>query len=173
MEKIAFAASAKTASKIINSHIARTSPDSIIRTVEKAEIIVDTDYECIGVDDWAFKKGNKYGTLICDLKTHKPIAVLESRDYEVLSEWLKNKTDIKYCSRDRSKTYAAAIKDTLPQVMHIADRFHLVHNIGEVIIDFLKRQYTNGIKLNISKTDEDEKDISNYRTRLKKYRGRK
>ena len=52
--------------------------------------------------------------------------------------------------------------------MHIADRFHLVHNIGEVIIDFLKRLYTNGIKLNILKTDEDEKDISNYRTRLKK-----
>lgn len=168
MEKLAFAASAETTSKIINSHIATTSPDSIIKILEKAEITINTDYECIGVDDWAFKKGNKYGTLICDLKTHKPIAILENRDYKALSDWLRDKTDIKYCSRDRSKIYAAAINDTLPKALHIADRFHLVHNIGEVIVDFLKRQYTNGIKLNISNTNGDEKDISNYWTRLEK-----
>lgn len=56
MKKLAFIASAETASKIINSHIATTSPDLIIKILEKAEITINTDYESIGVDDWAFKK---------------------------------------------------------------------------------------------------------------------
>lgn len=82
--------------------------------------------------------------------------------------WLANKTNIKYCSKDRSKTYNAAIKDTLPKVQHITDRFHLIHNIGQVIIDFLKNNYTNGIILKQFKTEEDKKEISDYVIKLKK-----
>jgi transposase len=85
LESISFATSAETASKIANISITNLSPDTILRIIKRTEIIPGTDYECIGIDDWAFRKGNKYGTLICDLKTHKPIAALRDHNYDTVA----------------------------------------------------------------------------------------
>ncbi|HEY6407825.1 MAG TPA: transposase family protein [Ktedonobacteraceae bacterium] len=64
----------------------------------------------LGVDDWAWKKGQTYGTLLVDLELHKPIELLPDRKEETLTAWLLNHPEIDVISRDRGGEYAAAGK---------------------------------------------------------------
>ncbi len=94
----------------------------------------------IGVDDWAFKKGCKYGTVIVDLETHRVIDLLPDREAKTLSDWLLEYPSIEIVSRDRSNTYAAAITEACPQAEQIADRWHILKNLSETVERFLDTQ---------------------------------
>ncbi|HAE68387.1 ISL3 family transposase [Sphingobacterium multivorum] len=85
----------------------------------------------IGVDDWAFKKGSTYGTVIVDLERKEVIDLLPDRESDTLAEWLKNHPEIKVVSRDRYGPYALGIKTGAPDAIQVADRFHLIMNLGE------------------------------------------
>ncbi|HAL52918.1 MULTISPECIES: ISL3 family transposase [Pseudomonadati] len=87
--------------------------------------------EVIGVDDWAFKKGSTYGTVIVDLERKEVIDLLPDRESDTLAEWLKNHPEIKVVSRDRYGPYALGIKTGAPDAIQVADRFHLIMNLGE------------------------------------------
>lgn len=87
----------------------------------------------LGVDDFAFRKGHNYGTILVDLETHQPIALLADRKAETLVEWLQAHPGIEVLSRDRSKTYKSAMDKAAPEAMQVADRFHLVKNLSEVL----------------------------------------
>ena len=87
----------------------------------------------LGVDDFAFRKGHHYGTILVELETHQPIAILADRKAETLTEWLKAHPGIEVLSRDRSKTYKKAMTEGAPEAIQIADRFHLVKNLSETL----------------------------------------
>jgi len=124
------------------------SGDTIIRLfIKYAEKQDVSCSEIIGVDDWAYKKGQKYGTLICDGRTHKPVAILDGRDGSELKKWLQNNKHIKMITRDRASAYAKAISEVLPDAMQIADRFHLHQNLLKVIKDTLSREIPNKIMI--------------------------
>ena len=89
--------------------------------------------KALGVDDFAFRKGHNYGTILVDLETHQPIALLADRKAETLIEWLQAHPGIEVLSRDRSKTYKSAMDKAAPTAMQVADRFHLVKNLSEVL----------------------------------------
>ena len=89
--------------------------------------------ECVGIDDFAFKKRKTYGTIVVDGATHRPVALLEGRDSDTLKEWLKNNRHVRTVTRDRASAYASAMNETLPDAMQIADRFHLHQNLLEAI----------------------------------------
>lgn len=74
-----------------------------------------------GVDDFAFRKGQTYGTILVDLETHRPIALLADRKAETLAEWLTSHPGIELVSRDRSKTYKKAIDIGAPDAIQVAD----------------------------------------------------
>lgn len=92
------------------------------------------------VDDWAFKKGRKYGTVIVDLETHRVIDLLPDREAETLSDWLLEYPSIEIVSRDRSNTYSAAITEACLQAEQIADRWHILKNLSETVERFLDTQ---------------------------------
>lgn len=95
----------------------RTSGDTIIRILRKlADMPVAKCGDVIGVDDFAYRKGMTYCTVICDGKTRQPIEILDGRDGKSLKEWLKNNKHIKKVTRDRAGTYAKAISESLPEV---------------------------------------------------------
>ena len=71
----------------------------------------------MGIDDFAFKKGNTYGTIVVDETTHRPVALLNGRDSDTLKEWLKNNRHIKTVTRDRAGAYASALSEVLPDAM--------------------------------------------------------
>lgn len=89
--------------------------------------------KALGVDDFAFRKGHHYGTILVDLETHQPIALLVDRKAETLIEWLQAHPGIEVLSRDRSKTYKSAMDTAAPDAIQVADRFHLVKNLSEYL----------------------------------------
>ncbi len=87
----------------------------------------------LGVDDFAFRKGHCYGTILLDLERNQPIALLPARKAETLADWLREHPGIEILSRDRSKTYRRGMNDGAPQALQVADRFHLVQNLSETL----------------------------------------
>ena len=87
----------------------------------------------LGVDDFAFRRGQNYGTILVNLETHKPIALLADRKAETLANWLQEHPGIEILSRDRSKTYKSAMDNAAPDAIQVADRFHLVKNLRETL----------------------------------------
>jgi len=87
----------------------------------------------LGVDDFAFRKGHNYGTILVDLETHQPIALLADRKAETLATWLEAHPGIEVLSRDRSKTYRNAMNEGAPEAVQVADRFHLVKNFSDAL----------------------------------------
>lgn len=108
------------------------SPSTILRIIKRMTLEVQkVTSGIIGVDDWAFKKGNTYGTIIVDLEENKVVDLLCDRESETLCTWLKDHPEVKVVSRDRGGPYAKGARDGAPQAIQVADRFHLLMNLGE------------------------------------------
>ena len=75
-----------------------------------------------GVDDWAFRKGQHYGTILVDLERRQVVDLLPDRDGESLANWLKKHPEIEIISRDRAGNYREGIKVGAPQSIQVADR---------------------------------------------------
>ena len=89
--------------------------------------------EEIGIDDFAFLKGQTYGSIIINLKNRTPLDLLPDREKTTVEKWLKEHPGAKIVSRDRSAVYAEAIREGAPEAVHVADRFHLVKNLMEAL----------------------------------------
>ena len=87
----------------------------------------------IGVDDFCFRKGQTYGTIVVDLEQNRPVALLKDRSAETLAEWLKAHPNIKIVSRDRAKAYEKGIRLGAQSAIQVADRFHLLQNLAETL----------------------------------------
>jgi transposase len=87
----------------------------------------------LGVDDFAFCKGQRYGTILVDLERNQPIALLADRRAETLTDWLIQHPGVEILSRDRSKTYKSGMDKGAPAAIQVADRFHLVQNLEETL----------------------------------------
>lgn len=155
LEFLGFVVNAEVGSILFKQILADVSPDSILRFVKQTELTISTDYQYVGIDDWAIRKGHKYCTLICDLVTKRPIDVLPDRSYETVSEWLRKHPEIKFISMDRAVTYSSAAKNEIPQARVVADRFHLVHNLGQTLIKYLQRQFSNDIVMHSELPEEN------------------
>jgi transposase len=87
----------------------------------------------IGIDDWAWRKGNRYGIIIVDLERGCPIDVLEDRAAETVATWLQSRPDVTVVARDRAEAYAAGIRQGAPEATQVADRFHLLKNLAAAL----------------------------------------
>ena len=86
-----------------------------------------------GVDDWAWRKGSNYGTIIVDLERHQVVDVLADRSAATTASWFKEHPEVEVVSRDRAGLYAEAAREGAPQARQVADRFHLLQNFRETI----------------------------------------
>ena len=86
-----------------------------------------------GIDDWAWKKGTNYGTMIVDLERRQVVDVLADRSADSIAEWLRGRPEVEIVSRDRAGLYADGARQGAPQARQIADRFHLLLNFREAV----------------------------------------
>jgi transposase len=87
----------------------------------------------VGIDDWAWKKGMSYGTVIVDLERRQVVDLLADRSAASTAEWLKSHPEVEVVSRDRAGLYADGARQGAPQARQVADRFHLLQNFRETI----------------------------------------
>lgn len=132
---LALETSCEGCAKICQETGIQVSGDTVIRLLLKryeaqpSSVVGDV----IGIDDFAYKKRHTYGTIIVNEETHEPVTLLEGRDGETLRAWLKENKQVRVITRDRASAYAKVIAEELPDVMQIADRFHLHQNLLEAV----------------------------------------
>jgi transposase len=117
----------------------RASPDSLLRLIREAPPGPDPAPRVIGVDEWAKRRGRSYGGIIVDLERHEVVDLLDDATAEDFSRWLKAHPGVEVISRDRGGAFAEGGRDGAPDAIQIADRFHLLKNLGDAVEDYLAR----------------------------------
>ena len=140
-ESVSLVLSAQEAARLSARLRIGVSASTFLRVIRKIPLPVATaKARCIGVDDWAYRRGRRYGTLIVDLERRRPIDVLPDREGTTLAAWLKDQPQIELVTRDRYKAFAEAVATAAPQAIQVADRFHLLCNLGDMVERVLQSQ---------------------------------
>jgi transposase len=116
-----------------------TSSDTLLRRAKQYPIPPTTFPRIVGIDEWAWRKGQRYGTILIDLERHRVVDLLPDQESQTVQAWLKEQPQIEIISRDRSGVFALAARSAAPQAKQVADRWHLLKNLREAIERLFQR----------------------------------
>ena len=119
----------------------KVSADTLLRSVRAIPDPGVKPVRVLGVDDFAFRRGHRYGTILVDQEAHRPIDILPNREAATLRTWLQGHPEIEIITRDRSLAYAEAARSGAPQAVQVADRFHILQNLREAVERALVKQH--------------------------------
>ncbi|MBV9767425.1 MAG: ISL3 family transposase [Acidobacteriaceae bacterium] len=94
----------------------------------------------LSVDDFSFRRGRKWGTVLVDLERRRLVDVLPDRSADTFARWLSDHPGVEVVSRDRGGEYADAVRKAAPAAIQVADRFHLIKNLGDVVLRVFQRR---------------------------------
>lgn len=115
------------------------SDQTVLRLLAQGPDLTEAPVRVLSVDDFAFRRGRAYGSILLDLERHGVIDLLPDRSQLSFALWLRQHPEVELISRDRGGDYAAGATLGAPQAEQIADRFHLLQNAGEVLERCLTR----------------------------------
>lgn len=116
------------------------SPDALLARARRPLRAPSERVRVLGVDDFAFRKGNAYGTILVDLERRRVVDLLPECSQESLAGWLRRHPGIEVATRDRSRTYREGIAKGAPQAAQVADRWHLLRSLALGLEEFLLRK---------------------------------
>lgn len=137
--KIALLVGGNSGAKLCRTLNISASSSTIIRQIHRQILPEIVTSEIVGIDDWAFRKGVYYGTAIVDLEQHRVVDLLPDRESSSVEEWLSKRSHIRIVTRDRYSGYAKGIAKGLPGAIQVADRWHLLKNLGDALQKMLER----------------------------------
>jgi transposase len=115
------------------------SGDTLLRRVKSAHDGPEPAYRFVGIDDFALRRGHTYGTILVDLERGRVIDIFEGRDGKAVEAWLRAHPGVEVVTRDRWAAYATAASAGAPQAAQVADRWHLLKNLREVVERLFER----------------------------------
>ena len=115
------------------------SNDTLLRVVRRKAPRRTEPLSVVGVDDWAFRRNHRYGTIVCDLERRRIVTLLPDREVATVAAWLGHRPEIKILSRDRGGGYGEAATKALPNAIQVADRWHLMENASAAFLDAVRK----------------------------------
>ncbi len=115
------------------------SRDTLLRVLRRAPVVAGP-VQVIGIDDFAWKRGQRYGTVVCDLEQRRIIDLLPDREPATVAAWLADHPEITVVWRDRGAGYGQAASKGAPQAVQVADRWHLMENVSAAFLEAVRRR---------------------------------
>ena len=137
VEAVAFALGGEAGHRLLLTLGLTLSPDTLLNVIRSAVLTPHAPPRVVGIDDWAWRRGDRYGTIIVDLERHRVVDLLPDRDPKTVIVWLQGQPQIEVITRDRGQGYIEAATTGAPQALQVADRWHLIHNLSAVVEEVL------------------------------------
>jgi transposase len=132
MRRVGFEVSAESARRIFRCFQIITSGDTVLRIVKQTALVNDVRPRVVGLDDWAIRKGHRYGSMMVDQETGRVFELVKGRLAEDIQPWFAAHPEVEIVTRDRSADYRKGLTLAAPQAIQIADRFHLLMNLRQL-----------------------------------------
>jgi len=142
LQALGLSASAEVSERLAPRLGMQVKAPTLLRYLRTIASPSDVSVRILGIDEFAIRRGDSYGTILVNLETGKPLDLLPDRTAEAVFPWLENHQEIDVVSRDRASSYADAVKRALPHATQVADRYHLIQNLREHLQRFLDRKRT-------------------------------
>jgi len=149
----ATALSGQAGSRLLTQVGMALSAATLLRLAKQMEVPFVVTPRVLGVDDFAFRRGRTYGTILVNLETHRPIDLLPERTAEALAHWLREHPGVQIISRDRSTEYARGASEGAPLAQQVADRWHILKNLREAVERALKRFHAGLVEKHATQSD--------------------
>ncbi len=137
IDAVAFALGGEAGHRLVVTLGLTLSPDTLLNRIRTTVLPPGPPPRVVGIDDWAWRRGDRYGTIIVDLERHRVVDLLSDRDPETVMAWLQQQPQIEIIARDRGQGYIEAATLGAPQALQVADRWHLLHNLSAVVEEVL------------------------------------